>query len=76
MGEFFDKVRIVGQGFVDEIFHVYQDKHPQKEIKYINANDDVLFMINRSLWYLNSIEILTMKDALSLKDTRNCGQRL
>lgn len=44
----FKKVDTVGQGFVDEIFRVYQNQYPQKKIVYINANADVEFMIKRS----------------------------
>lgn len=45
----FAKVAIVGQGFVDEVFRVYPAKNPAIKINYINANDDVTFMIKRSL---------------------------
>jgi hypothetical protein len=45
----FNKVRMVGQGFVDEIFRVYKNRFPDKKIKYINTNSDVLFMIQRSI---------------------------
>ncbi len=45
----FAKIRMVGQGFVDEIFRVYQNQFPEKKITYINTNEDVLFMIRRSL---------------------------
>lgn len=45
----FKDVRLVGQGFVDEIFRVFINKHPHIEITYINANDDVVFMIERGL---------------------------
>lgn len=45
----FGKVTVVGQGFVDEVFRVYQNHFPEKSIQYINANDDVTFMIKRSL---------------------------
>ncbi len=45
----FAHVAIVGQGFVDEVFRVYPTKHPHIKISYINANDDVTFMIKRSL---------------------------
>lgn len=45
----FKDVRTVGQGFVDEVFRVFQNKHPHIKIKYINANDDVTFMIQRGL---------------------------
>lgn len=44
----FKHVRLVGQGFVDEIFRVYQQQHPEIKIDYINANEDVMFMIQRS----------------------------
>jgi len=58
----FKNIRNVGQGFVDEVFGVFGLEHP--EIKFIisNANDDILFMINRGLkdrdLPLNTIEIL------------------
>lgn len=45
----FKGVRIVGQGFVDEIFRVFKTNQPQITINYINANEDVLFMIKRSI---------------------------
>ncbi len=45
----FKKVDSVGQGFVDEIFRVYQSQYPEKKIVYINANADVEFMIKRSI---------------------------
>ena len=43
----FEKVETIGQGFADEIFRVWQAAHPQKAIKYINANENVEFMIKR-----------------------------
>jgi len=45
----FSKVRLVGQGFVDEIFRVFAQANPNIQIKYIHANDDVEFMIKRSI---------------------------
>jgi len=45
----FKGVDIVGQGFSDEIFRVYQNEHPDKKLQYINANDDIVFMIKRAL---------------------------
>lgn len=42
-------VRLVGQGFVDEIFRVYKNSHSGGQLFYINANDDVKFMIERGL---------------------------
>lgn len=45
----FKGVRLVGQGFVDEIFRVYAGQHPHVTFDYINANEDVKFMIKRGL---------------------------
>ncbi len=45
----FSDVRTVGQGFVDEVFRVYKNTHPEVEISYIKANEDVDFMIRRGL---------------------------
>jgi len=45
----FKGVRIVGQGFVDEVFRVFKNKFPDIKINYINTNNDVLFMIKRGL---------------------------
>lgn len=45
----FSNIRIVGQGFVDEVFRVYPLKNLNIKIEYINANEDVTFMIKRSL---------------------------
>jgi hypothetical protein len=45
----FSGVSTVGQGFVDEIFRVFPSKYPKIKITYVNANDDVKFMIERSL---------------------------
>ena len=45
----FENISTVGQGFVDEVFRVFQSKHPKMKVDYTNANDDVRFMIERSL---------------------------
>lgn len=45
----FSEVRSVGQGFVDEIFRVYKNAHPEVQISYVHANDDVEFIIQRGL---------------------------
>jgi len=45
----FKDISTVGQGFVDEVFRVFQSKHPKIKIEYTNANDDVEFMVKRSL---------------------------
>jgi hypothetical protein len=45
----FKDISTVGQGFVDEVFRVFQSKYPKIKIEYTNANDDVRFMLERSL---------------------------
>ena len=44
----FNKVKIIGQGFVDEIFRVFQTRHPNIKIEAINCCKAVRFMINRA----------------------------
>lgn len=45
----FKDITTVGQGFVDEIFRVFKNEHPDTLIKYSNANKDVEFMIKRGI---------------------------
>ncbi|RYZ92701.1 MAG: DUF4325 domain-containing protein [Proteobacteria bacterium] len=45
----FANVRSVGQGFVDEVFRVFKERHPKIKIRFTNANSDVEFMIKRGL---------------------------
>ena len=45
----FTHIKTVGQGFVDEVFRIFQRKHPKTKIEYTNANEDVRFMIERGL---------------------------
>jgi anti-sigma regulatory factor (Ser/Thr protein kinase) len=45
----FKDIKTVGQGFVDEVFRVFQSKHPKIKIEWTRANEDVRFMIERSL---------------------------
>ena len=45
----FKGIKTVGQGFVDEVFRVFQSKHPKIKIEWTRANEDVRFMIERSL---------------------------
>jgi hypothetical protein len=45
----FRGIRLVGQGFVDQLFRVYATAHPKTTIEYINANEDVEFMIRRGI---------------------------
>lgn len=45
----FAGVKMVGQGFVDEIFRVYANQHPDMRFNYINASPDVTFMLKRGI---------------------------
>ena len=45
----FKGVRRVGQAFLDEIFRVFKNRYPKIQINYKNANDDIEFMIKRSI---------------------------
>lgn len=45
----FKDITTVGQGFVDEIFRVFKNEHPETIINYCNANEDVEFMIKRGI---------------------------
>lgn len=44
----FKDVKLLGQGFADEIFRVWKSNHPDISIKAINADENVEFMINRA----------------------------
>ena len=43
----FDKVPTIGQAFADEIFRVFAQKQPQTQIKPMNMNEAVKFMVGR-----------------------------
>ncbi len=43
----FDKVSTVGQAFTDEVFRVFQNKHPDIKIIHTKANEDIERMIKR-----------------------------
>jgi len=43
----FDQVPMVGQAFADEVFRVFYNKFPKIEIKPVNMNEGVKFMIER-----------------------------
>lgn len=45
----FKEVPSVGQAFVDEVFRVFKNAHPEIEIGYVNANENVEFMLQRGL---------------------------
>lgn len=44
----FERVPSVGQAFADEVFRVFQKRHPEIIIEYVNANDAVRFMVERA----------------------------
>lgn len=43
----YNNVPTVGQAFADEIYRVFQSRHPEIQIESINMNQVVEFMINR-----------------------------
>ncbi len=43
----FDKVPMIGQAFADEIFRIFQNKYPNINLRAMNANEPVQFMIDR-----------------------------
>lgn len=45
----FEGVDNVGQAFADEIFRVYALRHPEVQIRYVNANKNVEFMIKMAI---------------------------
>lgn len=50
----FEEVAEIGQGFADEIFRVFQNRHPACKLTCINANGQVLGMVNHILSRTNS----------------------
>jgi DNA-binding transcriptional ArsR family regulator len=44
----FEKVKTIGQGFTDEIFRVFAQRHPEIYLDSINANSEVKRMIDRA----------------------------
>ncbi len=43
----FDRVPNVGQAFADEIFRVFQSRHPKIIIEPVSMNETVRFMVER-----------------------------
>ena len=41
----FEKVPNIGQAFADEIFRIFQNKHPNIVIEPVNVNETVNFMV-------------------------------
>lgn len=44
----FANVETAGQGFADEIFRVWQSRNPSVQLRAVNANPNVAFMIKRA----------------------------
>ena len=44
----FKGVDSIGQAFADEVFRVWKTKYPNINVLYKNANENVIFMINRA----------------------------
>ncbi|MBR5621435.1 DUF4325 domain-containing protein [Candidatus Saccharibacteria bacterium] len=44
----FKDIDLIGQGFADEIFRVWQNSHPDIILETVNANKNVEFMINHA----------------------------
>lgn len=44
----FDGVETVGQAFADEVFRVWHNHHPDVKLEVENANENVMFMIERA----------------------------
>lgn len=44
----FKDIDAIGQGFADEIFRVWQKSHKNIDIRIINTNEDIEFMIRRA----------------------------
>jgi len=45
----FRGVEFIGQGFADEIFRVFPSNHPEVQIRYVNASDNVRRMIHLAM---------------------------
>lgn len=46
----FDQVPMVGQAFADEVFRVFQNRHPDISLEAIGMSDAVKFMVDRAKW--------------------------
>lgn len=44
----FHNINTVGQAFADEVFRVWQNRHPDIKIQYKNTNENIVFMIKRA----------------------------
>jgi len=44
----FRNIDTIGQAFADEVFRVWQSRHPDIKIQYQNSNENIVFMIKRA----------------------------
>ena len=44
----FEIIETIGQGFADEIFRVFKNKHPEISVIPLNTNEEIDFMIKRA----------------------------
>lgn len=44
----FERVPVIGQAFADEVFRVFKRRHPDMEIRPVNMNEAVTFMVERA----------------------------
>ena len=44
----FKGIRLIGQGFADEIFRVWQNQHPEVVLTAVNMNPTVEMMVNHA----------------------------
>lgn len=44
----FENIETIGQGFADEIFRVFKNKHPEISVIPLNTNEEIDFMIKRA----------------------------
>jgi hypothetical protein len=45
----FENIETIGQGFADEIFRVFKNKHPEISVIPLNTNEEIDFMIKRAM---------------------------
>lgn len=45
----FENIDNIGQGFADEVFRVFKNKNPDITIVPVNMNEEIEFMINRTM---------------------------
>jgi len=50
----FDEVDSIGQAFADEVFRVFQRRHPDIELMYLNTSKPVKEMISRAVNHIKS----------------------